>query len=153
ESRKDRPGMPAVTIRDLVKMSLRLRPDRLLVGEVRGEEAFDLLQALNTGHSGSLSTIHANSAVQALSKLANYVLLAGVDLPYAAIRGVIADSVNVIVQVERRQSDRLVTEVVFVDGFDHVNGKFELRSIYRLDAIPQELEPAEPRPPRRAVSS
>ena len=109
EARSERPELPAVTIRDLVKMSLRLRPDRILVGEVRGGEAFDLLQALNTGHSGTLSTIHANSAVQALAKFANYTLQAGVDMPYAAIRGTIAESVNLIVQVERRQGKRLVT--------------------------------------------
>src|SRR5204862_163610 len=107
-----RPELPEVSIRDLVKMSLRLRPDRILVGEVRGGEAFDLLQALNTGHSGAVSTIHANSAMRALTRFADCVLLSRIDLPYSAIRSGIGESVNDVVQVERHGRKRLVTEVV-----------------------------------------
>src|SRR5713101_9281603 len=84
EARREQPGLPAVTIRDLLRATLRMRPDRILLGEVRGEEAFDLLQALNTGHAGSLSTIHANSAPQILTRLTNCVLMSGIELPYAA---------------------------------------------------------------------
>jgi pilus assembly protein CpaF len=119
ESRKARPDVPEVSIRELVKASLRHRPDRLLVGEVRGAEAFDLLQALNTGHSGSLSTIHANSCSHAFARLTNCVLESGVELPYTAIRGNIAASVDFIVQVARRDGKRLVAEAVEIQGYDH----------------------------------
>ena len=84
EARREQPDLPAVTIRDLVRAALRHRPDRIILGEVRGGEAFDLLQALNTGHSGTLSTIHANSAAQALNRLASCVLQSGVELPSGA---------------------------------------------------------------------
>ena len=124
EARGSRPDFPAVTIRDLVKASLRHRPDRLLVGEVRGAEAFDLLQALNTGHSGSLSTIHANSSAHAFARLTNCVLESGIELPYAAIRANIAASLDLIVQIERRSGKRIVTEVVEVQGYDHESDSF-----------------------------
>jgi pilus assembly protein CpaF len=81
EARRGQPNLPAVTIRDLLRAALRHRPDRIILGEVRGGEAFDLLQALNTGHSGTLSTIHANSAEQAINRLASCVLQSGVELP------------------------------------------------------------------------
>jgi pilus assembly protein CpaF len=79
-----------MTIRDLLKASLRHRPDRIIVGEIRGGEAFDLLQALNTGHAGSVSTLHANSARQALSRFADCVLQSGIEMPHRAIRNNIA---------------------------------------------------------------
>jgi len=88
---------PAITIRDLLKASLRHRPDRLILGEIRGSEAFDLLQLLNTGHSGSLSTLHATSARQGLARFTSCVLQSGVDLPYRAIKTNVGDSVNVVV--------------------------------------------------------
>lgn len=94
-------GAGAVSVRELVRASLRMRPDRLVVGEVRGAEAFDMLQALNTGHDGSVSTIHANSPVDALARLETLVLLAGVALPLAAVRGQVAAAVDAIVQVAR----------------------------------------------------
>ena len=102
----------------MLRATLRHRPDRILVGEVRGGEAFDLLQALNTGHSGTLSTIHANSADQALRRFTSCVLQSGVDLPYTAIRHGIAECVQVLVHLERRQMRRLVTELVRVRGYD-----------------------------------
>jgi pilus assembly protein CpaF len=118
-ARRQQPGNRAVTMRELVRASLRHRPDRIIVGEVRGGEAFDLLQALNTGHSGSLSTIHANSAELALSRFTNCVLEAGVELPFFALRRSIADTVNVIVHIERgRDGRRKVREVVRVAGYE-----------------------------------
>jgi pilus assembly protein CpaF len=102
EARREQPPVPAVTVRDLIKASLRLRPDRILVGEVRGGEAFDLLQALNTEHAGTLSTLHANSASQAMSRFTTCVLMSGIELPYRAIRSNIAEALNLIVHVERR---------------------------------------------------
>ena len=85
EARREQNGLPAVTIRDLLKATLRHRPDRIILGEIRGGEAFDLLQLLNTGHSGTLSTVHANSASQGISRFTTCVLQSGVDMPYRAI--------------------------------------------------------------------
>ena len=87
EARQAQASLPPVTIRDLLKASLRHRPDRIILGEIRGGEAFDLLQLLNTGHSGTLSTVHASSAQQAISKFTSCVLQSGIELPYRAIKG------------------------------------------------------------------
>lgn len=133
EARREQPGLPAVTIRDLVRATLRHRPDRVLLGEVRGGEAFDLLQALNTGHSGTLSTIHANSAQQAIARLTSCVLQAGVELPYAAIRSNIADAVNLLLHIERRQGRRYVSELLEVQHYDPAQDRFELTTIYRKE--------------------
>jgi pilus assembly protein CpaF len=99
-------GLHAVTIRDLVIHALRVRPDRILVGEVRGAEALDMLQAMNSGHDGSLSTIHANGARGALLRLETQVLMAGIDLPHKAVRHQIAAAINVVVQLARLQDGR-----------------------------------------------
>jgi pilus assembly protein CpaF len=118
EARQPQNGLPAITIRDLLKASLRHRPDRLILGEIRGSEAFDLLQLLNTGHSGSLSTVHATSAKQALARFTSCVLQSGVDLPYRAVKTNVGDSVNVVVHLERRPGRRFVSEVVEIHGYD-----------------------------------
>jgi pilus assembly protein CpaF len=126
EARRAQPDAPAVTVRDLLKATLRHRPDRIIVGEVRGGEAFDLLQTLNTGHSGSLSTIHANSADQALARFASCVLQSGVELPYAAIRRLISESIDLVLHVERRRGIRLVTQIVCVTGYDPARDVYDL---------------------------
>jgi pilus assembly protein CpaF len=136
EARREQPGLPAVTIRDLLRATLRHRPDRILVGEVRGGEAFDLLQALNTGHSGTLSTIHANSADQALRRFTSCVLQSGVDLPYAAIRHGIADCVQVLVHLERRHARRLVSELVRVRAYDPAADRYDLQSLSNPSSTP-----------------
>ena len=118
EARQSQNGLPAITIRDLLKASLRHRPDRIILGEIRGGEAFDLLQLLNTGHSGSLSTVHATSARQGLARFTSCVLQSGVDLPYRAIKTNVGDSVNVVVHLERRPGRRFVSEVVEIHGYD-----------------------------------
>jgi len=118
EARQPQNGLSAVTIRDLLKASLRHRPDRIILGEIRGGEAFDLLQLLNTGHSGSLSTVHATSAKQGLARFTSCVLQSGVDLPYRAIKTNVGDSVNVVVHLERRPGRRFVSEVVEIHGYD-----------------------------------
>jgi len=118
EARQPQNGMPAITIRDLLRASLRHRPDRIILGEVRGGEAFDLLQLLNTGHSGSLSTVHASSAKQGLARFTSCILESGVDLPYRAITTNVGDSVNVVVHLERRPGRRFVSEVVEIHGYD-----------------------------------
>src|SRR6202048_728613 len=112
-------GKGAVRQRQLVINSLRMRPDRIVVGEVRGEEAFDMLQAMNTGHEGSLTTLHANSPRDALSRLETMIMLAGLELPIRAMRQQIASAVNVILQVERLPGGvRRVTRITEVIGME-----------------------------------
>ena len=131
EARREQPDLSAVTIRDLVRAALRPRPDRIILGEVRGGEAFDLLQALNTGHSGTLSTIHANSAPQALNRLATCVLQSGVELPYSAIRSAIADSIQLVMHIARHDGQRRVNELLRIDGYDHADEAYRLSMLYR----------------------
>ncbi len=126
EARREQVGVPAVTIRDLLRATLRHRPDRILLGEVRGGEAFDLLQALNTGHSGTLSTIHANSAEQALTRFASCVMQAGVDVPYQAVRLGIAECLQLLVHLERRHGQRVVRQVVRVRRYDAAADRYAL---------------------------
>lgn len=130
EARREQDGVPAVTIRDLLKATLRHRPDRIILGEIRGAEAFDLLQLLNTGHSGTISTVHANSAAQAISRFASCVLQSAVEIPYVAIKTNIADSLNVIVQIERRPGIRFVSEVLEIRGFDIESETYQFESVY-----------------------
>jgi pilus assembly protein CpaF len=130
EARREQSDLPAVTIRDLLKATLRHRPDRIILGEIRGGEAFDLLQLLNTGHSGTLSTVHATSALQGLSRFTSCVLQSGVELPYRAIKTNIAESVNLIVQLERRPGQRFVSEVLEVDGYNPEADRYSLTPLY-----------------------
>jgi pilus assembly protein CpaF len=130
EARQPQNGLPAVSIRDLLKAALRHRPDRIILGEVRGGEAFDLLQLLNTGHSGSLSTVHATSAKQALARFTSCVLQSGVDLPYRAVKTNVGDSVNVVVHLERRPGRRFVSEVVEIHGYDPDRDEFNYGFIF-----------------------
>ena len=112
-------GKGAVTIRDLVKNSLRMRPDRVVIGECRGGEALDMLQAMNTGHDGSLSTIHANTPRDGLARLETLVLMAGFDLPSVAIRQQIASAVDLFVQISRfRDGSRRVVSITEVEGME-----------------------------------
>ncbi|MBG6085415.1 ATPase, T2SS/T4P/T4SS family [Zhihengliuella flava] len=112
-------GSGAVTIRDLVRNSLRMRPDRIVVGEVRGGESLDMLQAMNTGHDGSISTVHANAPRDAIARLETLVLMAGMDLPLRAIREQIASAVDVVVHLARlRDGSRRVTHVTEVQGME-----------------------------------
>jgi pilus assembly protein CpaF len=112
-------GHGAVTIRDLVRNSLRMRPDRIVVGEVRGGEALDMLQAMNTGHDGSLTTLHANSPRDALARLETLVLMAGMDLPLKVVRQQIASAVDLIVQQTRlKDGTRKVTAITEVAGME-----------------------------------
>jgi pilus assembly protein CpaF len=131
EARREQNGIPAVAIRDLLKAALRHRPDRIILGEIRGGEAFDLLQLLNTGHSGTLSTIHANSAKQGLARFTSCVLQSGIELPYRAIKTNIADSLNVIVQVERRPGRRYISEVLLINGYDPDTDLFDYGAVFQ----------------------
>jgi pilus assembly protein CpaF len=130
EARREQNGFPAIAIRDLLKASLRHRPDRIIVGEVRGGEAFDLLQLLNTGHAGTLSTIHANSAKQGLARFTSCVLQSGVELPYRAIKTNIGDSLDVVVHIERRPGQRFISEVLEVHHYDPEADLFNYSVVY-----------------------
>lgn len=133
EARQEQNGVSPVAIRDLLKASLRHRPDRILLGEVRGGEAFELLQLLNTGHSGTLSTIHANSAKQGLARFTSCVLQSGVELPYAAIKSNIGDSLNVVIHVERRPGRRFISEVLEINGYNPDADLFDLRIVFQKE--------------------
>ena len=112
-------GKGSVTMRDLVKNALRMRPDRIILGEVRGPEAFDLLQAMNTGHDGSLGTLHANRPREALTRLENMINMAGLNLPPKAIRQQITDAVNMVIQISRmRDGKRRVTHISEIVGME-----------------------------------
>jgi pilus assembly protein CpaF len=131
EARRAQNGLPGVTIRDLLKAALRHRPDRILVGEVRGGEAFDLLQLLNTGHAGTLSTVHANSAKQGLARFTSCTLESGVELPYRSIKSSIADSLDVVIQIERRPGRRYISEVLEINGYNPDADLFDYTPIYQ----------------------
>jgi len=112
-------GKGEVTQRDLVRNALRMRPDRIIVGEVRGAEAFDMMQAMNTGHEGSLGTVHANSPRDGLARIENMILMAGLDLPMRAIREQIASAIHVVVQIARMSDGtRRVTNVSEITGME-----------------------------------
>jgi len=124
-------GCQEITIRDLIKSSLRMRPDRIIVGEVRGAEASDMLQCLNTGHEGSMSTGHANSAGDMLLRLENMILMA-MDIPLEAIRRQIASGIDVIVHLGRlRDKSRRVLEIVEVTGYKE--GQYVLNTLYQFE--------------------
>jgi pilus assembly protein CpaF len=125
-------GKSQVTIRDLVRNALRMRPDRIVVGECRGGEALDMLQAMNTGHNGSLTTVHANSPAEAISRLETLCLMAGLDLPARAIREQIASAVDLIVQqVRQPDGSRCVTSITEVAGMEE-EGLVRLHEIFRF---------------------
>lgn len=131
-------GVKAITIRDLIKSALRMRPDRIIVGEVRGSEAIDMLQALNTGHDGSLSTGHANSSRDMLSRLETMVLM-GMELPLAAVRRQIASGLDLIVHLGRlRDKSRRVLEITEILGFE--DGEIVTKPIYRFEETGEEKE-------------
>ena len=124
-------GRGRVSIRDLVINSLRMRPDRIVVGECRGGEALDMLQAMNTGHDGSLTTVHANSPADALTRLETMTLMAGTDLPSRAIREQIASAIHLVVQQARlRDGTRRIIAISEVRGFD--GERVELADIFQF---------------------
>jgi pilus assembly protein CpaF len=129
-------GQGQYTTRDLVRNALRMRPDRIIVGECRGDEAVDMLQAMNTGHAGSMTTIHANSTADAIARLETMVLM-GAEIPLAAVRRQIASAIQVIVQQERLPNGhRLVSQISEVIGLHPTTGEVETRDIMRLVELP-----------------
>jgi len=123
--------MPAVTIAELLRATLRHRPDRIILGEVRGAEAWDLLQALNTGHQGSMTTIHGNSAWQALTRLAHCTLMADVGLPLPAVKEAIALAIGTVVHIARVHGQRRVTEVLAITEYDTQTDRISAEMVYQ----------------------
>ena len=125
-------GKGAVTQRDLVRNSLRMRPDRIVLGEVRGAEALDMLQAMNTGHDGSLTTVHANSARDGLSRIESMVAMAGVNLPARSVRAQIASALDLVLQLERQEDGR--RRIVSVQEIDGIEGEvITMSEIFRFE--------------------
>jgi pilus assembly protein CpaF len=125
-------GRGEVTIRDLVKNSLRMRPDLIVVGEVRDAAALDMLQAMNTGHDGSLTTIHANSARDGLSRIESMVAMAGVNLPARSLRAQIASALDLVIQLERQEDGR--RRIVSVQEIDGIEGEvITMSEIFRFE--------------------
>ncbi len=121
-------------MRHLVKHSLRMRPDRIMVGEVRGSEAVDMLQAMNTGHDGSMTTIHANSARDGISRLENMIAMAGIEMPIKAVRSQIASAVNLIVQASRLQDgSRRMTSITEITGME--GDVISMQEIFRYERL------------------
>ncbi len=130
-------GVKEISIRDLIRTALRMRPDRIIIGEVRGAEAIDMLQALNTGHDGSLSTGHANSSRDMLARLETMVLM-GMELPLTAVRGQIASGIDIIVHLGRlRDRSRKVLEITEVTGYE--NGEIQTSCLYRFVETGEDL--------------
>jgi pilus assembly protein CpaF len=130
--RPDAKGRGGVSIRDLVRNSLRMRPDRIVVGECRGGEALDMLQAMNTGHSGSLTTLHANSTKDALSRLETLTLMSGVDMPLTAVRGQVASAIDMVVQISRfPDGTRKLTEAAEILSLDQ-NGAYQVNPLFEF---------------------
>jgi pilus assembly protein CpaF len=127
-------GKGAVTQRDCLRNALRMRPDRIIVGETRGEEVIDMLQAMNTGHDGSMTTIHANSARDAVSRLENMIAMAGIEMPLKAVRSQIASAVNLVVQVSRLQDgSRRMTSITEITGME--GEVISMQEIFRYERL------------------
>jgi len=124
-------GKGAIEIRDLVRNALRMRPDRIIVGECRGGEALDMLQAMNTGHEGSMSTVHANTPYDAFGRLETMVLMAGADLPVRAIQKQVASAIDIVVQAERvRGGARKIVSIAEVTGL--TNGETQFQELFQF---------------------
>ena len=142
EAKRPRPGYEGTTIRQLLKAALRHRPDRIVVGEIRDGAAYDLLQALNTGHAGSMSTVHADSAPGALQRFASLVLESGVQMPFPAIKANISTALHYLVHIERRGGRRYLAEILRLHSFNPDQDRYDLETLYRReDPCPQPLPP------------
>ncbi len=128
----DRQGRGAVTIRDLFHSSLRMRPDRVVVGECRGGEAIDLIQAMTSGHGGSMTTLHANAPADALNRLETMALMSGIEIPLVALRSQVASAIDIVVQLTRfHDGSRRIVDIAEVRGLDDA-GRYVVRSIYQF---------------------
>lgn len=132
----DREGKGGITIRELLKASLRMRPDRVIIGECRGGEALDMVQAMNTGHAGSMSTIHANNPTDCLARLETLCLMSSVSIPLVALQRQAASAIDVIVQIARYRGRRRVTDISEIRGFDMEKGLYDIDPIFTLKTDP-----------------
>ena len=131
----DAKGRGGITIRDLFRAALRMRPDRIIVGECRGGEALDMIQAMNSGHAGSLSTVHADDPARALSRLETLCLMSDIEIPLIAVRRQIIEAIDVVIQIQRTQGKRLVMEIAEVVKDDGGNSTYAMRPLFkRADA-------------------
>ncbi|MFM2587860.1 CpaF family protein [Vibrio sp. TBV020] len=132
-------GLPAIGQRELVKNALRMRPDRIILGEVRGDEAFEMMQAMNTGHDGSLSTLHANSPTDALVRIENMLMMAQSSLPLYALRRQVADTIDVVVQVERmRDGKRRIVAITEIQGLE--GEQYVTQDLYRFVTTGEDVQ-------------
>ncbi|MCC5830392.1 MAG: CpaF family protein [Phycisphaeraceae bacterium] len=138
ESRaSDRYGRGHVGIRELFRSSLRLRPDRIIIGEVRGGEAIDMIQAMTSGHGGSMGTLHADNPFDALARLETMALMSKVELPITALRSQVASALDVLVQMNRSLSGhRIISQIAEVEGLDDATGRYKIRDIFTLKRNP-----------------
>jgi len=127
----DAKGRGGITIRSLFRAALRMRPDRIIVGECRGGEALDMIQAMNSGHAGSLSTVHADDPARALSRLETLCLMSDVEIPLIAVRRQIVEAIDVVVQIQRIGGQRLVMEIAEVCEDDPGTGKYQMHSLFK----------------------
>jgi len=128
----DREGRGGIDIRELLRASLRMRPDRVIVGECRSGEAIDMVQAMNTGHAGSMSTVHSNSPIDCLARLETLCLMSEVEIPLVALQRQLASAIDIIVQISRHRGIRRVTEISEVVGFDIREGLYTLQPLFTL---------------------
>jgi pilus assembly protein CpaF len=135
----DRKGQGGVTIRDLIHSSLRMRPDRIVVGECRGGEALDLLQAMNTGHGGSMSTVHANSPVESLRRLETLALFSGEEIPLRFLRAQVASAIDIVVQLQRLRAKRTVASIAEVLPLT-ADGEYAVRELFSYNYSKEALE-------------
>jgi pilus assembly protein CpaF len=130
----DKYGRGQVTIRDLIHSALRMRPDRVVIGEIRGAEAIDLIQAMNTGHGGSMATVHANTPIDAMARLETLCLFAGLDMPLIAVRGQVASAIDMVVQTNRfNDGSRKISHISEILRLDD-NGKYQTNDIFLFEA-------------------
>lgn len=137
----DARGKGGITIRELFRAALRMRPDRILVGECRGGEALDMIQAMNSGHAGSLSTVHADDPARALSRLETMCLMSEADVPLVAVRRQIIEAIDLVVQVRRTGGRRLVMEIAEVGGADTGTGRYPVTTLFRRESADTPLLP------------
>jgi pilus assembly protein CpaF len=129
----DAKGRGGITIRDLFRATLRMRPDRIIVGECRGGEALDMIQAMNSGHAGSLSTVHADDPARALSRLETLCLMSSIEVPLIAVRRQIIEAINIVVQIQRIGRKRQVMEISEVLQADFEGGKYAMKTVFRRE--------------------
>ncbi len=140
----DAKGRGGISIRDLFRAALRMRPDRIIVGECRGGEALDMIQAMNSGHAGSLSTVHADDPSRALSRLETLCLMSDIEIPLIAVRRQIVEAIDVVVQIQRTQGKRLVMEIAEVVKTDTGTGSYAMRPLFKRANADAALRPVAP---------